>query len=145
MYRSNEFIAHQSEIKAWTNDDGTRISRPHIEYFINTSQGRLTVDIARVRGDLGMVNYTYLRNEHRPNGNVYFDGCYRRTRTNNLNIYQRGDGSVYEHHIGEGNVIASGVDECTRRLESQTVLLRHRGGNFFRHSKNWYGVGKIEL
>lgn len=139
--RTNEFIAHQSEIKGWVNNDNTRISRPSIEYFIQTpSQGKVIVDTAKVREDLGALQYTYLRNEHRSNGSVYFEGCYRRTRTNSINIYRRGDGSIYERNIGAGNIIASNVNECSSRVESRTVQLRHRGGNFFRDEKNWYGL-----
>lgn len=127
--RTSEFLPHQLEIRGYTHDDAHRLSRPHIEYFIQTADlGRIVADVAKVRGDLGATPYVLLRNEHRPTADHYFEGCYRRTRTNSINIYQRADGSLYEESIGAGNIIASTIDECTRTTESRSVVVGQTGG-----------------
>jgi len=136
--RTSEYLPHQSEIKGYAHDDANRFSRPYIEYFIQAEDlGRITADAAKIRGDLGLTYYVLLRNEHRP-VSTYFEGCYRRTRTTSINIYQRADGSLYEQVLGEGNIIASGVDECSRRQESRDVAIGNSGGNFWRHGRATY-------
>ena len=112
--RTDEFIEQQTEPNGiYEHDDAAKISRPRLSLYIMGDRGRLNVEEARVRGNLGQVPYTLARNEHRPTANIYYEGCFRRTPTQSVNIYTRGDNSVYEETIGPGDIIASNVNECT--------------------------------
>ncbi len=136
--RTNEFLQQQTEHNGtYEHDDTERVSKPRLSLYLDTEeQGRLFLDVARVRGQLGQVAYTLLRNEHRATANHYFEGCYRRTKTNAINVYHRADGTPYELSLGAGNVIKGTVDECTRIPygDSRTSNSVLRRGNAWRHT-----------
>jgi len=139
--RTTESLAHQTELNGYQHDDQNLHSTPRFLVYIESpEQGRLIVDPAKVIVALGQTNYTLLRNEHRPTSEQYYEGCYRRTKTQSINIYTRADGTLYERLIGDGNPMASPVDECIRTTESQQVVTGHGGGNFWRHGRARYGT-----
>jgi len=125
--RTDEFIEQQTEPNGiYEHDDVAKISRQRLSLYIMGDRGRLNVEEARVRGNLGQVPYTLARNEHRPTANIYYEGCFRRTPTQSVNIYTRGDNSVYEETIGPGNIIVSTRDECTgHRTETGWQLINY--------------------
>jgi hypothetical protein len=139
--RTTESLAHQTESNGYQHDDQNLHSTPKFLLYIDSpEQGRLIVDPAKVIAALGQTNYTLLRNEHRPTAEQYYEGCYRRTRTQSINIYTRTDGTLYERIIGTGNPIGSPVDECTRSTESKQVVIGHGGGRWYRHGRAQYGT-----
>lgn len=140
--RTGEFIDQDPEPQGgYEHNDALRLSTPRYAMYLNTpDQGRIFLDAPRVRGQLGQTNYVLVQNEHRPTENFYFEGCFRRTHTQSIDVYHRADNSVYDHILGPGNILASTVDECIRTQESQQVVVGHHGGNFFRHGRAVYGT-----
>jgi hypothetical protein len=134
--RTNDFLQQQTEHDGtYKHDDPERVSKPRLSLYLDTEeQGRIFLDVARVRGRLGQVAYTLLRNEHRATANYYFEGCYRRTKTNSVNVYHRIDGTPYELGLGAGNVIKGTVDECHRTPEDRISGSVLRKGNAWRHT-----------
>jgi len=154
--RTDEFLEHKMEHHGeWVHDDKTRVSRPKLSIYIDSlEQGKLVLDGAKVRGDIQKFDYELLRNEHRATKEVYFEGCFRRTKTNSFNVYQRGDKTLYELLMGYGDPIKSTVDECKRTYESQYVnqgwYLHYINGPstyykyFRRRNVTTYPGGKVE-
>ncbi len=118
--RTDEFLEHRLEHHGeWVHDDKERISRPKLSIYIDSlEQGKLVLDGEKVRGDIQKFDYELLRNEHRATREVYFEGCFRRTKTKSFNVYKRGDKTLYELLMGYGDPIKSTVDECKRTTET---------------------------
>jgi len=139
--RTTESLAHQTEPNGYQHDDENLQSTPRFLVYIEPEdQPRVVIEPFKLMTALEKINYTLFKNEHRPTAEQYFEGCYRRTRTQSINVYLRADGTLYERIIGAGNPVASTVDECVRTTESQQVVTGHRGGSFWRHSSTQYGT-----
>ena len=119
--RTNDFLSHQTEHHGeWVHDDTQLISKPKLSLYINCAErGKTKIDEPKVRGILGQRSYEFVENKTKPTSSFYFEGCFRRTRTDIFMVYKRPDNSVYEKPMGPGNPIVSTTDECTRRTEKQ--------------------------
>jgi len=139
--RSGESLAHQFEINGYENNDEARTSRPKLSVFIESpEQGRVIVDPPKIRDAAPAVAYTLVGNETRATAESYFEGCFRRIRTRSINLYNRGDGSKYEHIVGPAGPIAFTTDECSRTTDNRNEPIGYRRGNFWRHGKTTYAV-----
>jgi hypothetical protein len=121
--RGNEFLPHQTEhLGEWMHDDAQRVSRPKLALYIDSLEnGKIGLDGPKVRGDIQKFDYAFIRNEHRATKEQYFEGCFRRAKTQSFNLYTRGDKTVYELLMGAGDPIKSTVDECKRASERAYV------------------------
>ena len=117
--RTNDYLEHLFEgNNTWQHDDKKRVSIPFLSIYIQPLNGdKLTLDGPKIRGEKGVVHYTLERVETKPTSTVYYEGCFKRTKTQLFNRYKRADETLYEVLMGEGSPITSTVNECTTREE----------------------------
>jgi len=126
--KTAEYLEHQTEIKEWSHDDKSLVSKPILSVYIDDEDNK--VAIKEKTGE--SVAYEQLADQTKPTSNFHYQGCYKITRTQLFNAYRRGDGSTYEKLVGEGNPITS-ANLCAKEIEYQTI----DGINYYRNATRY--------
>ncbi len=101
---SEKIFLHQVRQVGYVHDDGAKTSKAQTEVYIETPDaGIILVEGAKIRNETPSIAYKPEEIRECPDTeNAFYEGCFKITPQNRLQVYRRPDGTVYEEIIGKG-------------------------------------------